>query len=97
MAPPEFVERGNRSDAGSRLQDRHDLGVPNLGQRVRPPARRSLLRGQPRVVLDPIAGRPAEARLGGSNGGIVGLSVAVCRELMCSLVWWSVIWRPGNV
>src|ERR1019366_8171904 len=60
MAPPDFFEHGNGSDAG-----------------VRPPSatRRFLLRGQPRIILNPVAGCLAEAGLGGSNGGIVGLSV----------------------
>jgi len=47
---------------------------------------------QARIVLDPVAGRRAEAGFGGSNGSVVGLS-----ELMYSLIWWSVMWRPGNV
>ena len=65
------------ADAGRRLQDRHDLGVPNVGQRIGPPpaARRLLLRRQARIILDPVAGRRAEAGLGGGNGGVVGLSV----------------------
>jgi hypothetical protein len=53
MAPPDFFEHGNGSDAGGRLQDRHNLAVPNLGQGVRPPSAtwRFLLRGQPRIIL----------------------------------------------
>ena len=77
MAPPDFFEHRNRPNAGGRLQDRHNLAVPNLGQWIRPPSatRRFLLRGQPRIILNPVAGCRAEAGLGGSNGGIVGLSV----------------------
>src|ERR1700756_5675103 len=47
MAPPYLVEHRNSPNARSRLQDRHDLAVPNLRQGVRtPPAsRRLLLRG----------------------------------------------------
>src|SRR3981189_2732144 len=77
MAPPDLVEYRNGPDAGSRLQDRHNLAVPNLGQWVRPPAAtwRLLLRGQPRIILDAVAGCPAEAGLGGSNGGIFAMSV----------------------
>src|SRR6266851_798048 len=58
--------------------DRHDLAVPNLGQWVRPPpaTRRFLMRGQPRIILDAVAGCPAEAGLGGSNGGIFAMSVS---------------------
>src|SRR5882757_4605963 len=64
-------------NAGSRLQDWHDLAVPNLGQWVRTPAasRRFLLRWQPRIILDAVAGCPAETGFGGSNGGIFAMSV----------------------
>src|SRR6266478_5385026 len=77
MAPPDLVEHRNSPNAGSRLQDRHDLAVPNLGQWVRTPAasRRFLLRRQPRITLDAVTGCPAEAGLGGSNGGIFAMSV----------------------
>ena len=76
MAPPDFFEHRNRPNAGGRLQDRHNFAVPNLRQRIRPPSttRRFLLRGQPRIILNPVAGCLAEAGLGGSNGSIVGLS-----------------------
>ena len=78
MAPPDFFEHGNGSDPGRQRQDRHNLAIPNLGQWVRPPAAtwRLLLRGQPRIILDAVAGCPAEAGLGGSNGGILGVSVS---------------------
>ena len=58
MAPSNLPEHRNGPNAGSRLQDRHDLAVPNLGQRVWPTAatKRLLLRGQPRVILDAVAG-----------------------------------------
>src|SRR5467141_4059290 len=77
MAPPDLVEHRNGPNAGSRFQDWHDLAVPNLGQWVRTPAasRRFLLRWKPRIILDAVAGCPAEAGLGGSNGGIFAMSV----------------------
>ena len=77
MPPPDLIENRNRPDARRRLQDRHDLGVPNLRERIGPAAatRRLLLGWQTWIVLDPIAGRGAEAGLGGGNGGVVGLSV----------------------
>src|SRR5216683_344195 len=77
MAPPDLVEHRNGPNAGSRLQDWHDLAVPNLGQWVRTPAAswRFLLRWQPRIIVDAVAGCPAEAGLGGSNGGIFAMSV----------------------
>src|ERR1700685_1529307 len=77
MAPPDLFEHRYGPDAGSRLQDRHNLAVPNLGQWIRPPPAtwRLLLRGQPRIILDAVAGCPAEAGLGSSNGGVFAMSV----------------------
>jgi hypothetical protein len=77
MAPPDLFEHRNSPNAGSRLQDRHNLAVPNLGQWVRPPSAtgRFLLRGQPRIILDAVAGCPAEAGFGGGKGGIFAMSV----------------------
>src|SRR5258707_2218856 len=77
MAPPDLFEHRDSPDAGSRLQDRHNLVVPNLGQWIRPPSAtwRFLLRWKPRITLDAEAGRPAEAGPGGSNGGILAMSV----------------------
>jgi len=62
--------------AAPTVQDRDDLAIPNIGKRVRPsPATRCLLLGwQARIILDPVAGRRAEAGFGGSNGSVVGLS-----------------------
>src|SRR6201987_5424948 len=47
MAAPYLVEHRNGPNARSRLQDRHDLAVPNLrqGGRTPPASRRLLLRG----------------------------------------------------
>jgi hypothetical protein len=75
---PAAISGRRRPNARSRLQDRHNLAVPNIGQWVRPPpaTRGFLLRWQPRIILNPIAGCPAEAGLGGSNGGILGVSVS---------------------
>src|SRR5258708_17318889 len=63
MAPPNLFEHRYGPNAGSRLQDRHNLAVPNLGQWIRPPSAtwRFLLRGQPWIILDAVAGCPAEA------------------------------------
>ena len=76
MAPPDLFQYGNSADAGRRLHDRHDLGVPNVGQRIGPPpaTRHLLLRGQPRIILDPVTTRRREAGLGGGDRGRVGLS-----------------------
>ena len=56
--------------------DGDDLAIPNISKRVGPaPATRRLLPGwQARIILDPVAGRRAEAGFGGSNGSVVGLS-----------------------
>src|SRR5712671_8232070 len=53
VAPPDLVEHRNGPNARSRLQDRHDLAVPNLGHGVRTPSasRRFLLRWQPRIIV----------------------------------------------
>ena len=76
VAPPELFEDRNGADAGGHLQDRDDLAIPNIGKRVGPaPATRRLLLGwQTRIILDPVAGRRAEAGFGGSKGSVVGLS-----------------------
>jgi hypothetical protein len=76
VAPPYLFENRNGADAGGRLQDRDDLAIPNIGKRVRPlPATQRLLPGwQARIILDPVAGRRAEAGFGGGNGRLVGLS-----------------------
>src|SRR5882757_1935937 len=77
MAPPTLFGHRYGPNAGSRLQDRHNLAVPNLGQWIRSPSAtwRFLLRGQPWIILDAVAGCPAEAGPGGSNGGIFAMSV----------------------
>ena len=75
MPPPDLGQYGDGADAGSRLQDGHDFGVPDLVKRIGPPpaSGRLLLGRQPWIFFDPIAGRRAEPRLGGGDGGIVGL------------------------
>ena len=76
MAAPYLIENRNGADTRGRCQDRDDLAIPNIGKRVGPsPATRRLLLGrQERIILDPVAGRRAEAGFGGSNGSVVGLS-----------------------
>ncbi len=58
MATPDLRKDSDGAQAWRRLQDRHDLGVPYVGQRIGPPssARGLLLRGQARISLDPVAG-----------------------------------------
>jgi hypothetical protein len=76
VAPPYLFENRNRADARGRFQDRDNLLIPNTGKRVGPSsaARRLLLGWQARIILDPVAGRRAEASFGGSNGSVVGSS-----------------------
>ena len=77
MAAPDLLENRNGADTGRRLQNRQDLGLPYLGQRIGPAtaAGLALLRGQTRIVLDAKAGRRREAGLGGGNVSAVALSV----------------------
>ena len=52
MTPPDLFEHRNSPNAGSRLQDRHNLAVPNIGQWVRPPpATRGFALLKPRVDI----------------------------------------------
>ena len=76
MATPDLRKDGNGAQAWGRLQDRHDLRVPYVGQRIGPPSspRGLLLRGQARISFDPVAGRWRETRLGGGDSGGVGWS-----------------------
>ncbi len=76
VPPPHFGEHANRADAGRRFQDRHDLGLPDRGQRVWPPpfAGRLLLRRQAWIGIDAEAGGATDAGLGGGNGRVVGFS-----------------------
>ncbi len=72
----DLVKNGDRSQAGSTLQQRHDLAVPDRGQRIPPPAAawRPLLGWQPMVVLDAICGRGAEPGPGRGDDGRLSLS-----------------------
>ena len=55
MAADNLLENGDWSKAGGCLQHRHDFGVENISERIRPSASsRSLLRGQLRILLDTI-------------------------------------------
>ena len=77
MAPAHFLEDRDRPDARRSFQDRHDLGTPNLSQRIGAPAsaRRSSLRRQARIALDPVACRGAETGFGGGSRRPVVLSI----------------------
>jgi hypothetical protein len=91
VAPPHLFENRNGADAGSCLQDRDDLAIPNIGKRVgsSPATRRLLLGWQARIILDPVVLMPALAAATAVSW--------VSRKLMYSLIWWSVMWRPGKV
>ena len=75
MAAQQLLEHADRADAGTVLENRHDVRLEDIGQRVRPlPATRLALPGrQRRIGGQPVAGGPAEARLGGRNLDGVGL------------------------
>ena len=76
MAPEHLLEDGDRPKAGGGLQHRHDLGVEDIGQRIgpAPSARRLLLRGQPRILLDAIGRGGADRRLRRRDGRRIGLT-----------------------
>src|SRR4029077_13091251 len=76
------------------FQQRHYLAAPNLSQRIvtSAAARRFLLRRQPWILFDAIGGGGAEPGLGRGKVG-----VSVWRKLIYSLIWQSVMWRPGKL
>ena len=57
MPTDHLVEYADRPDAGCGHEHRHDLGFPQMGERIRTPAltRRLSLRGQARIGFDPVA------------------------------------------
>src|SRR5271165_5578571 len=65
-----------RPDARCSLQHRHDLAVPDPGERVRTAAsaRLLLLRRQPRISFDPIGGRGGKPSLRGCDGWGIALT-----------------------
>ena len=71
MAAAHLVEQGDRPQTWHRHQHRHDLALPNHGQRIRPPAatRCSLLGGRSGIAIKPAAGAGAEP--GPSGGGLL--------------------------
>jgi hypothetical protein len=61
MAPLHLFEDGNRAQLRRRLEHRHDLGLEEIGQRVRAAAATDLLIGrQPVIVLEAIRGGRAD-------------------------------------
>src|SRR5215472_15412655 len=76
MATPNLVENRYRPQAWGALQQRHDLAVPNLSQRIATAAatRRFLLRQQPRILFDTISGGGAEPGFGRGDGRRLGLA-----------------------
>ena len=76
MAAPEFIKQRDRPQARGRLQHRHDLTVPDRGERVGP-APATWCRpfgGRSGIGLDPPAGAGAEARHSGRCRPAVGAS-----------------------
>ena len=86
------LEHADRADARTVLQDRHHLGLEDIGQRVRsaPAPRCRLPRKEGRILGEPISAarlKPvfaARRRLCGSSSGSK------------SLLWRSVMWRSGT-
>src|ERR1700757_5143891 len=76
MAAPDLVEYGHRPQAWGALQQRHYLAVPNLSQRIATSAatRRFLLRRQPWILFDTIAGGGAEPGFGRGNARRLGFA-----------------------
>ena len=76
MPTDHLVEYADRPDAGCGHEHRHDLGFPQMGERIRTPAltRRLSLRGQARIGFDPIACRAAEPGHRGGDGWGTGLT-----------------------
>ena len=62
VTPPQLVEYGDRPDAWRRQEQRDDLGLEDVEERIGPPSlARSLFVGrQPRVALDPVSGGDAD-------------------------------------
>ena len=76
MTAAHLLEHGNGAQLRRGLEQRHDLGPPEMGDRIRPAAcaRRLLLRRQPRIGERPIAGRTGEPALRRSDGRALGLT-----------------------
>ena len=94
MAAADLVENGDRPQAWGALQQRHHLAVPNSSQRISPPATTWCfpLRREPGILFDAIGSGGTEPGLDRGT-----LAVSVWRKLMNSLIWQSVMWRPGKV
>lgn len=75
MTPQHLLEDGDRSDAGRGPQQRNDLGLKNVGERIgaAPLSRNLPLRGQPRILLDAIGRGRADRRLRRRDGRRMGL------------------------
>ena len=71
----QFLEHADRADRRAGLQDRHHLGLEDIGQGIgAAPAARRLVRGHGRrIAVQPVAGGTAEARLRRRNLDGMGL------------------------
>ena len=77
MAAGNLLEDRHRPQAGGSLEHRHDLAVPDGGDRIgaAPTACAMPGRGQPGILLEPVGGRGAEAGLRRGDRGRVGRSM----------------------
>ena len=75
MPAHQFLEHADRADRGAVLQDRHHLGLEDIGQGIgtAPSARRALPGREGRIAGEPVSRGAAEARLRGRDVDCVGL------------------------
>jgi hypothetical protein len=76
MTAADLIEDGDRPQAGSALEQRHHLAVPNLAQRIRPPpaARCLFLRREAEISLEAVARGGREPGPGSGNGWCLGVA-----------------------
>lgn len=76
MTAQDLLEDRHRPQAGRSFEERHDLGLEHLGERIGPSsAAWGLLgRGQARIGADAMAGGGTEGGLGGGRGDAVALT-----------------------
>jgi len=76
MAAAKLLQHRDRANARRRFEDRHDLALPNINERIRSAAaaRHIFLRRQARIGLDPVTARGRDTGFGGGDGDVVGVS-----------------------
>jgi hypothetical protein len=76
MSAQQLVKNGDRTQSRRGLQHCHDFAFPDIGEGIGPPttAPRLPLRGEPRILVEPIGGGGTEAGLGAGDGSRVRFS-----------------------